>query len=305
MLRCPWCRPCTRARSSRTSRATTWKVVRADGLIAPRWTARSTSRTVRARTGIRPSSSTSRGRRRPRGAVRVAPDRRWPRLANDSPVPCPARDRGGRAATLPAGTVNRRCDVADGRRSAHRQATRDATRATCCHRDCIRSPASGVDAVSSSAGFRSPTAERMRWRPTIGPAGTPRAMVAPGRSAAGPRPSGGAPRWSGRPASAVHRVAIRSTRKTGWTRSTWPRYGSMDDPVGTRHATGGGGLTMQSARQRHPIRRTTRRTAVGGSHEWVWCRAVVVSAVGCSVPEFLGGSGCSNARDLGRADVFF
>ncbi len=50
---------------------------------------------------------------------------------------------------------------------------------------------------------------------------------------------------------------------------------------------------MSSARRRHP-----RHAAVGGSARvGVGAVAVVVSSVGCSVPEFLGGSGCSNARD--------
>ncbi len=53
----------TRLRSSRTSRATTWNLVRIDGLIAARSTAPSTSRTALARTGIRPSASLA-GRRR-------------------------------------------------------------------------------------------------------------------------------------------------------------------------------------------------------------------------------------------------
>ena len=50
----------TRARSSRTSSATTWNLVRLDGLTGPRWAAASTSRTARASTGMMPSLSRSR-----------------------------------------------------------------------------------------------------------------------------------------------------------------------------------------------------------------------------------------------------
>ena len=71
-----------RARSSRTSSATTWNLVRTDGRTLPRSTPASTSRTARASTGMMPSLSRSRTRRRDRGAVRVAPDWRWPRRAN-------------------------------------------------------------------------------------------------------------------------------------------------------------------------------------------------------------------------------
>ena len=53
----------TRARSSRTSRATTWNRVRTEGSTGPRWTAPSTARTARASTGMIPSLSRSRTRR--------------------------------------------------------------------------------------------------------------------------------------------------------------------------------------------------------------------------------------------------
>ena len=52
------------------------------GRTLPRSTPASTSRTARASTGMMPSLSRSRTRRRDRGAVRVAPDWRWPRRAN-------------------------------------------------------------------------------------------------------------------------------------------------------------------------------------------------------------------------------
>ena len=73
-----------RARSSRTSRATTWNFVRTDDITDPRWTAASTSRTARASTGMMPSLSRSRTRRRFRGAVRRALCWRVPRRATDS-----------------------------------------------------------------------------------------------------------------------------------------------------------------------------------------------------------------------------
>jgi hypothetical protein len=66
----------TRARSSRTRRATTWYAVRPLGPTLPRCAAASTCRTVLARTGMMPSSSPARGRRRSRGVVRGAPARR-------------------------------------------------------------------------------------------------------------------------------------------------------------------------------------------------------------------------------------
>ena len=53
----------TRARSSRTSRATTWNFVRTDDVTDPRWAAASTSRTARASTGMMPSLSRTRTRR--------------------------------------------------------------------------------------------------------------------------------------------------------------------------------------------------------------------------------------------------
>ena len=53
----------TWARSSRTSRATTWNLVRLLGDTGPRWAADSTSRTARASTGMMPSLSRSRTRR--------------------------------------------------------------------------------------------------------------------------------------------------------------------------------------------------------------------------------------------------
>src|SRR6476620_5308413 len=82
----------TRARSSRTSRATTWNLVRPEGRTGPRWAPASTSRTARASTGMMPSLSRSRARRWLRGAVRVAPDWCWPRRAKKSSFGVPAMD---------------------------------------------------------------------------------------------------------------------------------------------------------------------------------------------------------------------
>jgi hypothetical protein len=53
---------CTRVRSWRASRATTWNFVRTDGAIDRRSTAASTSRTARASCGIRPRLSWLRAR---------------------------------------------------------------------------------------------------------------------------------------------------------------------------------------------------------------------------------------------------
>ncbi len=53
----------TRARSSRTSSATTWNFVRTEGRIAPRATSACTSLTVMASTGMMPSLSPCRPRR--------------------------------------------------------------------------------------------------------------------------------------------------------------------------------------------------------------------------------------------------
>ena len=91
----------TRARSSRTSRATTWNFVRTEGSTRPRSAAASTSRTVRASTGMMPSLSRSRTRRWFRGAVRRAPDWRWPRRATDSSF-CSARQRSPWRDDVPA-----------------------------------------------------------------------------------------------------------------------------------------------------------------------------------------------------------
>ena len=72
------------ARSSRTSRATTWNFVRTEDIAEPRSTAVSTSRTLRASTGMMPSLSMSRTRRWLRAGARRAVDWRWPRRATDS-----------------------------------------------------------------------------------------------------------------------------------------------------------------------------------------------------------------------------
>ena len=73
----------TRSRSSRTSRAMTWNLVRSERRTSPRATPFSTSRTARASTGMIPSLSRSRTRLL-RWAVRVPPDLRWPRRPTDS-----------------------------------------------------------------------------------------------------------------------------------------------------------------------------------------------------------------------------
>ena len=94
----------TRVRSSRASSATTWNFVRTEGITRPRWTAASTSRTVRASTGMMPSLSRSRHVAGCAGAVRRAADWRWPRRATDSSSP--------RAGLSPAD---------DSRNAAHRR----------------------------------------------------------------------------------------------------------------------------------------------------------------------------------------
>ena len=85
----------TRSRSSRTSRATTWNFVRTDGTTRPRWTAVSTSRTVRASTGMMPSLSRLRARCCCRGAGRRAPGWRWPFRATGSSFSSRRACRGG------------------------------------------------------------------------------------------------------------------------------------------------------------------------------------------------------------------
>ncbi len=60
----------TRARSSRTSSATTWNLVRTEGRMAPRATSACTSLTVMASTGMRPSLSPDRTRRWVRAGLR-------------------------------------------------------------------------------------------------------------------------------------------------------------------------------------------------------------------------------------------
>ena len=79
----------TRARSSRTSSATTWNLVRADGVTGPRSDGASTSRTARASTGMMPSLSPCRRPLRWPPWVRLLPDWRWPRLAKELPFDCP------------------------------------------------------------------------------------------------------------------------------------------------------------------------------------------------------------------------
>ena len=90
----------TRARSSRSSRATAWNFVRTAGVTRPRRAAASTSRAVRASTET--TSSRWRARRCFRGAVRTAPAWRWPGRATDSSSALPGHGGHGSMPHGPA-----------------------------------------------------------------------------------------------------------------------------------------------------------------------------------------------------------
>ena len=90
----------TRARSSRSSRATAWNFVRTAGVTRPRWAAASTSRAVRASTEM--TSPLWRTRRCFRGAVRRASAWRWPGRATDSSSGMPGHGGHGSMPHSPA-----------------------------------------------------------------------------------------------------------------------------------------------------------------------------------------------------------
>ena len=91
----------TRARSSRSIRATAWNLARTPGVTRPRWTAASTSRTLRASTETTsPRSPRGRADGGFRGAARRALAWRWPPRATNS-----SSERRGTVAAAACRTV--------------------------------------------------------------------------------------------------------------------------------------------------------------------------------------------------------
>ena len=140
----------TRARSSRSSRATTWNFVRVADVTRPLRRAASTSWTAREITDM--TSSGSRRRRRSRGALRRALVWGWPRRAKNFLL----REDGGTAAVGQ--------QVLRSRRWASRGRT--ACTGRCGHRSTVSRHLSQRPGVAtSSVQRRSSHCDRTGWRP--------------------------------------------------------------------------------------------------------------------------------------------
>ena len=215
----------TRARSSRTRRATTWYAVRPLGPTLPRCAAASTCRTALARTGMMPSSSPARGRRRSRDVVRDAPGRRGARCAKRFLLLSRTR-RGAEVGPGPP------CWRRRGRRAG---STAYRTDANACQGP---SPGPGVAEASSpndgtqgkayvvqhgdGARVRAVPPQRISAAPTPGPSGHP----AGGRS--GPAANHGTTsRWR---VSPTRRGRARSARRSRASRTFSSRPARAEGP---------------------------------------------------------------------------
>ena len=228
-----------RARSSRSSRATTWNLVRTEGVTRPRRAASSTSRAIRASTEM--TSPLWRGRCCFRGALRRAPVWRWPGRAKDSSfrscrgavataaygtVPPTGRETS-RAEGLVLRTPSRRADP-QGRHAAPRQSSREPGAVSgwadghgtgeVVVRRPVRFP--GTSSMVTRATAHNSPGPQLAGSAGGGPV-PGRATRAPGRPAWPPAGRCRRPAGHGAPARPGPRCRSAPRRSPGWRASPW------------------------------------------------------------------------------------